>query len=346
MIASNLSPAVRALSVAGAAVPGCVAVVVRGDELDVTCAGVRNIDTGGEVDEHTVFHLASVSKIFTSLTVLALAQRRRVRLDERLEAQVAGLRFRDRRGAGITVRQVLTHTAGMPDNHVWSWPVVRLDDDAPRAVVEAANDLPLIASPGERHAYSNIGFDLLAALVTSATETAFEEAVRAEVLTPLGMTGSSLRLDEVRDRIAAPHVPHTFDPATFASAPMLAPREGDRTRVFTPYPFNRARAAGGNVLASGRDLARFLRSALRGFPEILSPASWSEMSARAVETGKAEPWYGLGLRVGHDTCGHGGLELGFRCGVQWRPSRGEAVGVLTNHFHGQTLDMLRAALGS
>jgi len=334
----------RALSVGGAPIPGCAVVVVRRGEVEISCAGVRSITEPLPVTDDTVFHMASISKIITSLAVLKLVEEGAFALDDPMEAHVPGLEFRDRRGAGITVQHVLSHASGLPDNYVWSWPVVRDDDRAWEAVVDAASATPLRSGPGEDYAYSSIAFDLLAGLVADARSRPFEDVVTDSVLEPLGMLGTSLYKQTVEARLALPHMPHSFDWESFGIAPRLTPEPGDQPVVSPVFPYNRVRAAGGNVLASAQDVGRLLLAGLGNFSEVLAPRMWNAMSARWVSTGAEEPWYGLGLRISEDSYGHGGLDVGYRCGLKWYPATESGVAVLTNYFHGATKTMMRSAL--
>ncbi len=142
----------------------------------------------GEVPEpHTdvQYRLGSISKTVTAVVVMRLRDEGRLGLDDPLDRHLPGTPFGDR-----TVGQLLSHLAGASAESPGGWwertPGGSLDD-----LALAPDDVVLGAA--RRFHYSNLGFGLLGELVARMRGTSWEDAVRAEVLAPLGMTRTTPR---------------------------------------------------------------------------------------------------------------------------------------------------------
>ena len=250
-------------------VPGAAAVVWhRGAIAAERYAGEAR--PGVAVDERTIFALASVTKPITAALVLTLVEEGRLSLDEPAARLVTAFAAGpDPAGPDadttletlrphVTVRHLLAHTSGLPEDagprHL------RYADraDLP-AVVDALCRLPLTSPPAAELRYSNAGYAVLARLVEHLTGQPFWDAARDRVLAPLAL----------HDTIARP-------------GPDLAPRlvhMADTTHPGTdletyngPYWRDLAIPWGG-LFGTPRDLARFAASFLPTGPRLLSPPS-------------------------------------------------------------------------
>ena len=134
----------------------------------------------------TVFSLGSVTKPVTATAVLVLVDDGRLRLDDRLGDRLTGV---PRTHADITIEQLLSHTAGLPDATGEDFdPGQR--DEVLGAIFEEQPSFP----PGTAYAYSNAGYSVLAAIVEHVTGEPFETALRRLVLDPAGMTETGYRM--------------------------------------------------------------------------------------------------------------------------------------------------------
>lgn len=142
--------------------------------------GVRNSRT-------TTFPTMSLGKMFTSVAIAQLVQQGRLHWDDTVAKLLPEYPNRDA-AARITVRQLLTHTAGVPD--VFQSPHYHGSHDyvTHLALLAAFADAPLTQTPGSHFSYSNGGFATLAAIVEKLTGKRFEEYLRDAVWTPAGMT--------------------------------------------------------------------------------------------------------------------------------------------------------------
>jgi serine-type D-Ala-D-Ala carboxypeptidase len=142
---------------------------------------VRGTDAG------TVFDLASLTKVMATMpAVLALADAGRLSLADPLGRYVPG--FSGGVRGAITLQQLLTHTAGLLDSRRYYRRHTTCAD-----VLAAVTAEPLVAAPGERVGYSDLGFLLLGRVVEVVTGTGLDRAVRELVHGPLGLSRTAYR---------------------------------------------------------------------------------------------------------------------------------------------------------
>ncbi len=147
--------------------------------------------------EDTIFDMASVSKLFTSIAVVQQVEQGAVSLDQPVATYLPA--FAAHGKGGITVRQLLTHTSGLkPWMPLWSgWP-----DRESR--IAAVLDVEPTSPPGTTYVYSDLNLITLGVLLERVTGRPLDALVRTGITAPLGMTDTGYNPDpSVLDRIAA-----------------------------------------------------------------------------------------------------------------------------------------------
>ncbi len=191
---------------------GLAVSVVREEEVVSRGFGVRDTGLGSPVTPETMFHLASVSKPFVATAIVSLATARDagapvIDLDAPISAWVPEFTLADGRADEVTARGLLSHSSGLPDVSEYGWHDPQLGDDALSVFARSLSGWRLKGQPGSTFSYSNAGYELLGLLLSRATGTTFEEAIRQQVLAPLRMQDSTFLRSEVPARLAAsPHV--------------------------------------------------------------------------------------------------------------------------------------------
>lgn len=151
-----------------------IGVVVDGELVLGEGFGARHVESGGAVDTRTVFRVGSITKVFTTMTALHLAERGRLDLDApaaELLPELDALLYPGADARRITVRDLITHTAGLPRDP--DLPPLSRDKPTTRAeLMQAIDGLSLVRPPGVAHEYSNLGFSLLGHVVAAASERA------------------------------------------------------------------------------------------------------------------------------------------------------------------------------
>jgi CubicO group peptidase (beta-lactamase class C family) len=149
--------------------------------------GLANLETRMMCLPHTNFRLASVTKQFTAMAIMMLAEEGALSLDDTLARF-----FREfpPYGHDITIRHLLTHTSGLPDYETLIPPgtTAQLRDSDVLEILRCQNKTAF--RPGSRFAYSNGGYALLALIVEVAARQTFAEFLRENIFLPLGMNGT------------------------------------------------------------------------------------------------------------------------------------------------------------
>ncbi len=306
-------------------VPGAVVVVVsEGEVALVKGYGVADLESGRPVDpDRTLFRVASVSKLFVATAVMQQVERGRLELDADVNRWLRDLRVPDAFGAPVTLRQLLTHTAGFDDRHL------RTADPLDAPAVPLGRYLaerlpPRVLPPGAMISYSNHGYGLAGHLVEIAAGLPFEAYAEREILGPLAMRRSRFGFDA---------------PAPADLARPYAWRGGRHEDL----GFDRLRfAPAGALVTTGADMARFMRMQLArgrlGDVRILSPESADAMQRAQVRLAPDLPGWCLGFeereRNGVRAIAHGGSWRGFGTDLVLLPHRGLGWFISTNlEFH-------------
>ena len=163
-------------------------VLSEGESL--LCAGWGHAD--GErrkpVTAESLFPIGSVTKLFTATAVMQLVERGKVDLDAPLSRYLPELAGSALDAHEPTVRQVLTHHAGIPGNYMEGFELEKPVPEAFRQLPRLAAGLPPACAPDTVFAYSNEGYALLGSLVERAGGMPYGEAVTRGILEPLGMS--------------------------------------------------------------------------------------------------------------------------------------------------------------
>jgi len=168
-----------------------ISVDATGTILDYT-AGLADLDRRVPVTAATTMMAYSMSKTVTAIAVLQLVEAGCLGLDDAVDRYVDGLPY----GTGVTIRRLLSHTAGLPNPIPLRW-VHRTSAhaafDEAAALAGIVKAYPRLAVPsGTRYRYSNIGYWLLGPVVERASGLTFSDYVHTRIIRPLGLTPRDL----------------------------------------------------------------------------------------------------------------------------------------------------------
>ncbi len=291
------------------AVPGLAIAVVKGDSLLYAKGfGVADLAAGSPATPHTSYLWFSMTKIVTATAVVRLAEGGKLDLDAPADEYFRGLKVVSQ-PAPVTVRHLLNHTSGLanPLPIRWVRPAGVPDFDR-GAFVERllSKNRKLESVPGERAAYSNLGYLVLGEVIAEVSGARYEEYVRREILAPLGMdrTGFSYPEQPAGDGAATGYQP-LWRPLTPLFRTAL-PRGvvGQRQGKYVAFnPFYVKGPAYGGLVGGAEEAARFVRLHLNGGradgTRLLSKESVAEMQRLVPRGGKRD--FGLGwFRSHHD----------------------------------------------
>ncbi|MES2522423.1 MAG: serine hydrolase domain-containing protein [Gemmatimonadota bacterium] len=319
-------------------VPGIAyGVIVDGQLLHVAATGLREVPSKAPVDTSSVFRIASMTKSFTALAILQLRDAGKLSLDdpaERYVPELKGLRYATSDAPRITVRHLLTHSAGFPEDNPWGdQQLAATDEDLARMM---RSGIPFSNAPGVAYEYSNFGFALLGRIVQNVSGMRYAQYIQQRVLRPLGMTSTTM---EARD-VPAARLAHGY-------------RLQDGVWLEEPALPDGSFGAMGGMLTSSADLSRWVALMLDAWPArdgaespVLKRSSLREMqqiarfsgAAARVQNGilqQSAGGYAYGLRVSqncnfnHIVAHSGGLP-GFGSQMRWLPEHGVGIVALGN----------------
>jgi len=321
--------------------PGlALGIVIDGELAYAKGFGVADLESRAAPDADTVYRIGSISKSFTGLAILALRDDGALDLDDPLTRwipEAAGLVYPSRDARPITLRQLATHSAGLPRMGAFD------PDHAPteQVVVGSLAGLALDGTPGMASSYSNLGFSLLGIVAGRAAHASLHDVIARRVLEPLAMTSTFWGRAQV-------------PPARLATAykPDLTPLAPADTLL------GAADGAGG-LYSTVRDMARYAALQLSAYPPRddadrgpIRRATLREAHSTGIYLGSrvrtvAAPQraerllqfetstYGFGWQRDvtcdfDDMVGHSGAIDSYRADLRFLTSRGVAVIVLTN----------------
>lgn len=179
---------------AGTDVPGLQYVAVSGDEVLLDYAGGWADVAGQEAmtPSHTMMAF-SMTKTLTAVAVLQLVEEGELALEDEVDAYLPDIPYA---GRGMTIRQILAHTSGIPNPIPLRWvhlpsETESFDEEAALRKVLAENP-ELRGEPGSTYAYSNIGYWLLGKVIEVVTGDTYVDYMHSHVLEPLGVNPPTL----------------------------------------------------------------------------------------------------------------------------------------------------------
>ncbi|MEZ6013856.1 MAG: serine hydrolase domain-containing protein [Planctomycetota bacterium] len=309
--------------------------VVDGELVFVDAFGVADLDTRLPVDEHTAFHIASLTKSFTSLAILKLRDDGALSLQDpvaRYLPELAAVAPLTDDAPPIVLAQLMTMTSGLPEDNPWADRQLEDSTDDLRALLAAG--LSFSTVPGSAYEYSNLGYALLGEVITRVAGRPYQRFITEELLEPLGMLETYWDYDEVPEGQLA--VGYRWEDEQWKREPML---------------HTGAYGAIGGLITSLHDMALYVGFHLSAWPARTGPdagpvrrATVREMHVptmprldAAARDGAGGPCpalvgYGFGLGVRTDCNGlrrvsHTGGLPGFGSNIQFFPDQG--IGVIS-----------------
>ena len=294
---------------------GLVAVASRGRIVHLKAYGLANVELSVPVADSTVFEIGSISKQFVSAAVMLLVQEGKLGLDDPIHRYLPDL---PSEWLGVTVRQLLTHTSGIPDyEEIATYDVYRFRL-TPEEVIQIAHSRPMDFAPGTGWYYSNTGYFLLSMIVERIEGHPLGRVLESRIFGPLGMK---------QTRMADPEaiIPHR-------AAGYWVNKVGDLINR-NPTETSSTLGAGG-ILSSAYDLAKWDEALYRD--ELLSAESKATLWTPAVLPNGEDTGYGFGWGLrpyqGLTQLSHGGQVAGFVANFSRFPDQEAAIIVFLNRY--------------
>ncbi len=321
-----------------AGVPGVVVAVRDGAGPTWTRAsGTATREGTAPLDPDARFRVASITKTFVAVVVLQLAAEGRLGLDDPASRYVRGTPGLD----GVTIRQLLDHTAGLPDYSAAQegfGPGLLRDRDrrwTARELLTISSSVQRDFPPGSDYAYSNSNYVALGLVVEAVTGTSWAAQVRTRIIDPLHLGATYVAGAE-----RGPAVTAGFGDGD---------NDGDVENLETGREWaSLATSEGpaGALVSTAGDLATFADALFHG--RLVDGSALRDMTTPTSHHPRAGG-YGLGVEITRPdwtttVWGHGGFLPGFRSTMWYVPSVDRVVVVLTNDSRGDTADLAELLL--
>lgn len=319
--------------------PGFAIGVVENNRVAYAAGfGVRNLTRKEHmITTRSLFHMASITKPFVATSLMQLVENGKLDLEMPVVRYLPYFRMADEGYKTITLRQMVTHTSGMPDVDDYEWDKPQYDVGALERYVRSLETLKLDFEPGERFKYSNTAFEILGDVIAKVSGETFEDYVQRHILAPLNMKDSTLLVKR--------------------ADPMLLAWGHERLENGSPfpskvYPYNRMHTPSSNLHSNVLDMARWAIANMNGGEldgvRILKPSTydvmWTPTDLRGTPSRAGVSWF-LSEYRGHRLVEHGGSDTGFRTGLALLPARKVAVVWMTNaNWFRNTPNVTHAAL--
>src|SRR5256884_8899316 len=319
-LSTELEPKIKA-EIQQGHLPGFAIGVVRNGKLIFAKGfGVAKLGSNAPITSRSLFHMASVTKAFVATAVMQWVDKGKIDLDAPLIHYLPYFRLNDERYRTITIRQMLSHTSGIPDTVNYNWDKPEYDAGALERFVHSIADQKLVFAPGEKFAYSNTAYEILGDVIAKVSGESFEDYVQHNILTPLGMKDSTLLVREANPLLlTSPHV-----------------MEKDTVVVSKIFPYNRAHAPSSTLYSSIEDMSRWAIANLnhgeldgkRILKRETLDAMWRPV-VDALSMKEGISWFTT-EKQGHRFVLHSGGDVGFESLVLLAPEDGVAVVAMSN----------------
>ncbi len=313
-------------------------ILLDGELVHRGSTGFREVATRSPVDADTVFRIASMTKSFTALAILDLRDQGKLALDDPAEKHVPELRTLDYPTSDspkITVRHLLSHSAGFPEDNPWGDRQLARTEAEMRQMLERG--FPFSTEPGTNYEYSNLAFAILGRIVTNVSGQPYAAYVSSRILQPLGLSATTLQAKDVPSERRA----HGY-------------RWQDEEWIEEPPLPDGAFGAMGGMLTSSTDLARYVSFLMDGWPPRddpdsgpirrasvremqqvwrMRPATVQRTADGGLDLSAGGYGYGLGIRQTCDVnriVSHTGGLPGFGSVMTWLPDYGIGVFAMVN----------------
>jgi CubicO group peptidase (beta-lactamase class C family) len=281
--------------------------------LSLEAVGYADIAASKPMPTDALFWIASQSKSITAVALMMLVDEGKVKLDDPVEKYLPEFKGQwlaaeqdkthmllTKPKHPITVRQILSHSSGLPFASALEWPT--LDLLPLRVVVGSYAMTPLLFEPGSKAQYSNAGINTAGRIIEVVSGMPYEEFLDKRLLEPLGMKDTTFWPSEEQLRRLAKSYRPKKDNSGLEETPIAQLKYPLNDRRRQPMP-------SGGLFSTAHDIGRFCQMMLGGGTfegkRYLSEAAVKEMTKK--QTGESVPQnLGLGWFINADGFGHGG----------------------------------------
>lgn len=179
--------------------PGLVyGIVYQGRLIHSNALGLAQIENGVKADKTIDFRIASMSKSFASMAILQLRDAGKLRLDDQAANYIPELKSTEsltKDAPVITIRHLLTHAAGFPEDKPWGDRQLGISDETFKEMIKKG--ITFSTNPGVSYEYSNMGFAMLGLIIKNVSGQSYQAYIKEHIFKPLGMNNTFWEYSEV-----------------------------------------------------------------------------------------------------------------------------------------------------
>jgi CubicO group peptidase (beta-lactamase class C family) len=179
--------------------PGFIyGLVVDGKLIHTFNSGYTELDKKIAVTPQSCFRIASMTKSFTAMAIVKLREEGKLKLEDPVYLYIPGMKeqhYLSSDAPPITIRDLLTHAAGFPEDNPWGDRQLAITDDALIKMIKQGISFSNV--PGTAYEYSNMGFAMLGYIIKKVSGQSYSKYITNNILIPLGMTHTYWEYDEV-----------------------------------------------------------------------------------------------------------------------------------------------------
>ncbi len=242
------------------------AIIYKGQLLLNGYGGYANIDNHILVDDSTDFCIASMTKSFTALSILQLRDQGKLQLDDPINKYIPYIKcmFKGKQASNtITIRMLLTHTAGLPEDNPWGDRQMSKSEGDLRKLLR--NGISLSHIPGTYFEYSNLGFTILGLLIHQISHQYYQQYIKQHILLPLNMDETYWQYTQVP--------PHHLALGYYYTHQQEELQPNEKVGIY---------GAMGGLITSVSDFSKYMSEYLSNSSSIIKPSSLLEMQ---------QPWH-------------------------------------------------------
>ena len=185
--------------------PGLVyGIVVDGKLVHTGNIGYTHVADNIPANAQSDFRIASMTKSFTAMAILKLRDEGKLKLDDPLSLyipEMKNMKYLTKDAAEVTIRHLLSHSAGYPEDNPWG--DRQLADTDEELIAMYKKGISFSNNPGQGYEYSNLGFATLGYIIKKVSGKTYEEYITENILKPLAMTHTYWEYDKVpKDKLA------------------------------------------------------------------------------------------------------------------------------------------------
>ncbi|AUD77748.1 serine hydrolase [Kangiella profundi] len=275
---------------------GNVLAILNGQLIYSKSFGLANREKKIPFNENTVFDIGSITKQFTATAIMKLVEEGKLSLGDTLDAHFENVP-NDKKN--ITLHHLLTHTSGF--THGFGL----YDVVEKYGLINEAFDSKLVAKPGDKYHYSNVGYSLLAIIIEKETNKSWEEYIDEKILQPAGLNKTGYKLVKRNESNLAVNYgrdPNAFQRLFGITAASESVGHSLQHQYNEPGPRWYMEGAGGFLSTIG-DMSKWYLAL--GSEKILSQKSWKTIFTPYItENEDKTSYYGYGWAIGTNEAGH------------------------------------------